>query len=232
MTVQNFPQDPGTSGIIDLGGKYVDLKVTCADLADTVAASFYYPTTITGSNETNLQLFYFTGSAWAAVRSSGNLDPVKSTADNLDGSVSGGRFAVLFDATSTPKVTELTGTVFTSSVAVSYGVCLLYDPTKSHKKGSTIPIKIQLCDGARNLSAADVGVAALGVVLLSNSAPGTLEDSGNANPDFNFRYDSSLGETGGYIYNLSTGGLQRGTYVLRFKAGADQVIHTAGFQIK
>jgi uncharacterized repeat protein (TIGR03803 family) len=232
VTVQNFPQDPGTSGIIDVGGEYVDLKVTGADLGDTVTANFYYPTTITGSNEINLQLFYFTGSAWAVVRSSGSVDPLKDTIDNLDGTISGGRFAVLFDATSTPKVTELTGTVFTSSVAVSYGVCLLYDPTKAHKKGSTIPIKIQLCDGVRNLSAADVGVTALGVVLLSSNAPGTLEDSGNANSDSNFRYDASLGGSGGYIYNLSSGGLQTGTYALRWKAGADQVIHTAGFQVR
>jgi hypothetical protein len=37
---------------------------------------------------------------------------VKSTTDNLDGTASGGRFTVVFDQTSTPKITELTGTVF------------------------------------------------------------------------------------------------------------------------
>jgi len=232
VTAESFPSNPGTANIIDLGGRYVDLKVTGATLADSVTAKFYYPSTVTGSNEANLALFYFTGSAWALVHGSGNVDPVKNTTDNLDGTVSGGRFVVVFDATSTPKVTELTGTVFTSSVAVSYAACLLYDPTKTHKSGSTVPIKLQLCDGARNLSAADIGVTAVGVVLVSSNAPGSLEDAGNANPDSNFRFDPSLGGPGGYIYNLSTRSFKTGTYALRFKAGVDTVIHSVQFEVR
>jgi hypothetical protein len=38
----------------------------------------------------------------------------------------------------------------------------------------------------------------------STAAPITVTDSGNANPDNNFRYDSTLGPSGGYIFNLST----------------------------
>jgi hypothetical protein len=131
------------------------------------------------------------------------------------------------------QITELTGTVFTFSIAVSYDTCLLYDPSRAHRSGSTIPIKSQLCDeeGA-NLSAADVVVTALGVSLVSGEASGPVEDSGNANPDSNFRYDSSLGDSGGYIYNLNTRGLATGTYAVQFKAGADQVVHTAQFQVR
>jgi hypothetical protein len=37
---------------------------------------------------------------------------VKDPTDNLDGTQSGGRFVVAFDNTSTPKITELNGTIF------------------------------------------------------------------------------------------------------------------------
>jgi hypothetical protein len=87
---------------------------------DVVAAKFYYPSTVTGANETNLQLFYFTAAAiWAPVLSSGGNAPAKDTTDNLDGTVSGGRFSVTFDGTSTPKVTDLIGTVFTGAGSVN-----------------------------------------------------------------------------------------------------------------
>ena len=36
------------------------------------------------------------------------------------------------------------------------------------------------------------------------------------NPDYNFRYDATLGDTGGYIYNLSTKGLTSGTWKVTF----------------
>lgn len=58
------------------------------------------------------------------------------------------------------------------------------------------------------------------------------QDAGNANPDNGFRYDSTLGGTGGYIFNLSTKGLTTGTYNLTFKAGSDPVMHKAQFQAK
>jgi hypothetical protein len=59
---------------------------------------------------------YFDGTAWQPVLSSGGTVPVKDTTPNLDGTVSGGRFTVVFDNTSTPEITDLSGTVFTSSI--------------------------------------------------------------------------------------------------------------------
>jgi hypothetical protein len=58
---------------------------------------------------------------------------------------------------------------------------------------------------------------------------GTLDDSGHANPDFDFRYDAALG---GYSFNLNTAGLATGTYNLNFTAGADPVVHSAPFTVK
>ncbi len=121
----------------------------------------------------------------------------------------------------------------TGTLSVSFGICLLYDPTKAKKSGSTYPIKIQLCDiNGGNVSAASIVVHAVGVGLISDTALGEVEDAGNANPENNFRYDSGLGGTGGYIFNLKTTGLSTGTYNIYFTAGADPVQHAAQFQVK
>ena len=73
---------------------------------------------------------------------------------------------------------------------------------------------------------------ATGVIRIGGSS-GPLEDAGNANPDFNFRYDVTLGPSGGYIYNLKTTGLASGTYMLTFTiAGATDSSYSVGFQVK
>jgi hypothetical protein len=116
------------------------------------------------------------------------------------------------------------------SYTVSYDVCLLYDPAKAKSAGSTIPIKLQLCDADKvNVSRADVAVTAVNVRQISTDAPGILEDAGSANPDNNFRFDSTVG---GYIFNLRTIGLGSGTFALSFKAGGDPTTHTVQFQAK
>ena len=61
-----------------------------------------------------------------------------------------------------------------------------------------------------------------------------IVDSGNANPDYTFRYDATLGGVGGgYIFNLSTKGLASGQYVLSFYAGSDHsFFYTVKFEVK
>ena len=122
---------------------------------------------------------------------------------------------------------------FVLKLGSAFNICLLYDPTRAHRSGSTIPIKLQLCDASGNLSSPNIVLTALNVQLVSSTAPGPVEDSGSANPDSNFRYDASLGGTGGYIFNLSTRGLATGTYNLSFKVvGADPTIYSAPFQVR
>jgi hypothetical protein len=114
----------------------------------------------------------------------------------------------------------------------SYNVCsVLYDQTKSHKLGSTVPIKIQVCDGSGvNISSPGLPVTATGLAKLDPTASATVDDSGSANsPDNNFRYDVTLA---GYIFNLSTKGLTTGTWVLSFTVGADPTVKTVQFDIK
>jgi hypothetical protein len=94
------------------GGSFVDVQFTGVDSSDVATVSFYYPAAIMGGAENKVKLRYFDGANWIPVLGSGGLAPVRDTADNLDGTLSGGRFVVVFDGSSTPRLTELTGTVF------------------------------------------------------------------------------------------------------------------------
>ncbi len=121
----------------------------------------------------------------------------------------------------------------TGTLSVTYAICLLYDPTKSVKQNGTIPIRIQLCDASGgNVSSAAVTVHALGISQVSDSASENLiEIESPSNPDNDFRFDQTLGGTGGYIYNARTTGLA-GTYYLYFTAGSDPIVHTLTFQVR
>jgi hypothetical protein len=106
------------------------------------------------------------------------------------------------------------------SYAVAYNVCLLYDPTRPVKSGSLIEIVLQLCD-ARGANVSDPGIVVT-----------ALDYPGQASPDNYFQYVASRGETGGYVYNVSTMGLQPGTYTLSFRAGSDPTVHAVQFQVQ
>jgi hypothetical protein len=120
----------------------------------------------------------------------------------------------------------------TITVAVNFGVCVLYNQNVAHKKGSTIPIKLNLCDAlGNNLSSLDMVVQATNITKLDNSvSPFVAEDSGNANPDLDFRFAG-----GSYIFNLSTktSGFGLGTWAIGFKVnGVPNVGYIAKFDIK
>jgi hypothetical protein len=123
------------------------------------------------------------------------------------------------------------GTTFTpASHQISYQICPLYDSNVAKKSGSAYPIKLQLCDSAgNNMSSSGIVVHAVSVTRTSTNTPMELDDTGNANPDFDFRYDSTLD---GYVFTLSTKGYSTGTYNLNFTAGADLNTHAAAFAVK
>ena len=115
---------------------------------------------------------------------------------------------------------------------VTYNVCLLYDPTKSKTSGAAFPIKVEICDvTGRDLSSSGIVLHATGITTVSGFS-GSADAEGNANPDSGFRFDSSLGSTGGYIFNLSTKGLSAGTYNLHFAVTGDPIGHSATFGVK
>ncbi|MBI2592086.1 SBBP repeat-containing protein [Candidatus Saccharibacteria bacterium] len=115
VRVARFSTNPGTSDVIDIGGGFVDLKIEDADPKDRAVVDLYYPDTVKGATETALGLRYFDSVSWQLLKGSGRADPVKTTTDNLDGTINGGKFRFTLDDTSSIKITELSGTVFTAT---------------------------------------------------------------------------------------------------------------------
>jgi hypothetical protein len=112
VTAAKYDANPTGVNALNAGGTYFDLLVGGNAAGATLTSHLHYPATIVGQAEDELSLLYFTGSQWQPVLGSGGTLPAKNTTDNLDGTASGGRFTVRFDATSTPPITGLTGTVF------------------------------------------------------------------------------------------------------------------------
>jgi hypothetical protein len=168
----------------------------------------------------------------------GSITPTLAPSTSLNGSTS-----LNLAIGSTPPGTynfTVTGAVpggsrsASGQLLISYKICALYDQTQVKKAGSTIAIKLELCDaGGRNVSSSGVTVQATYLMYLSGSVPNvTPDDSGNANPDQDFRFDGSLATGGAYIYNLSTKGLSPGQWGLFFTAGADPTPHSVDFLLK
>ena len=113
-----------------------------------------------------------------------------------------------------------------------YGICPLYDPNKYIKKGSAAPIKVMVCgDDGRNISS-NLILKAERVVMKSRTGEVTatispVPDPGNANPGNIFRFDPNLGLGGGYIYNLSTKTLSKGTWYMQFTIAGDPAVREA-----
>lgn len=136
-----------------------------------------------------------------------------------------GSITLTDDAGNRPQSISLSGTG-------QYNFCALYDQTRSVNSGAVFPIKLELCDASGNdLSSSAIVVHDTQVTVVSASS-GLPEAPGNANPDNDFRFDITLGPTGGYIFNLSTQGLASGTYSLKFTATGDPVTHSVNFGVK
>lgn len=174
------------------------------------------------STYTNIAEIYDPSSgAWTATASLNQARAQHAAASLLDGRVlvAGGN-----NASMTFNSAEILGP--------KYNVCVLYDQTKSVKSGAVFPIKVALCDvNGTDVSSSAVVLHATAVMMVSVFV-GTPDDAGNANPDNDFRFDSTLGTTGGYIFNLSTSGLASGTYSLQFTAAGDLVTHSVNFGVK
>jgi Tol biopolymer transport system component len=116
---------------------------------------------------------------------------------------------------------------------VAYAICALYDQTKAHKLGSTIPIRLQLCDAAGvNVSSSTTSLHIVGLTRTSDAATGDFADSGSANADGDFRYDETVGDTGGYVLNLATTGLSVGTWALTFTVAGDPTLHAVQVRVR
>ena len=111
----------------------------------------------------------------------------------------------------------------------------LFDQSRAYKGGSTIPIKLQILNATNgNMSSSSTALIARDLRCLSSNTTAPVVDSGNANPDYTFRYDATLGGAGGgYIFNLNTKGLASGQYILSFYLGSDRsFFYTVKVEVK
>ncbi|MFN2454290.1 MAG: FG-GAP-like repeat-containing protein [Pyrinomonadaceae bacterium] len=118
---------------------------------------------------------------------------------------------------------------------VTTNIETLFDRSTAYKAGSTIPVKLRVRNAATNanLSSAALKVTARSLKRLAGSSAAlTVSDSGSANPDSNFRYVGGNSD-GAYLFNLSTKGLQTGSYALSFYVGTDRsFFYTVKFEVK
>ncbi len=146
----------------------------------------------------------------------------------------------LVDITTGYDYTRLTIYGTTSSFSPFYiarqgqHILPLFDQTKAYKLGSTVPVKLQVMNAANgSISSATLNVSARGLLRLQDSSATTVIDSGNSNPDSDFRFDPTIGGTGGYIFNLSTKNLSSGQYSLSMYVGADkQFVYSVSFEVR
>lgn len=136
-----------------------------------------------------------------------------------------GNLSITDNAAGSPQTVPLIGAGIANT-------CPLYDQTRAVHSGATFPIKFELCDAnGSDISSPAIVVHATGLTTTSGFS-GPADDSGNTNPDNDFRFDTTFGPAGGYIFNLSTKGLASGTYALQFTAGNDPVTHSVSFGVK
>jgi hypothetical protein len=120
----------------------------------------------------------------------------------------------------------------TSQASVSYSVGFatrtLHDEMRPVKSGATIPLKVQIIDASGvNLSTAAIQVTGVDLYLVAGDTTAPLQDSGNSNPDNNFRYSD-----GQYIYNLKTTGLATGRWRIGYLVAGDSTMHYTFFQVR
>jgi hypothetical protein len=130
-------------------------------------------------------------------------------------------------------VSSLSPFVIARSIEPSYTIRPLYDTSKSFKAGSTAPVRLQVTDAAGvNLAAASLMLHAVELRQVSTTASSTVVDAGQSNADADFRFDQTLGGTGGYIFNLKTTGLATGSYELMFTVGGGSRRYAVTVQIR
>jgi len=218
----------GTYAIAASGAEAPDYAITYAPGTLTVTPA---PLTITANDQTKvygaaLPVLTVSYSGWVNGDSAANLTKAPSIVTTaVAASVGTYPITVSGAVSSDYGITYVPG-----SLTVTYNTCLLYDPAKIVNSGATIPIKLQLCSASgSNASAQGIVLTAVDLVLDSTNTSGVVEDSGNANPDGNFRFEPGLA---GYIFNLSTKGLGRGTYSLVLSATGDPAPHRLQFQVR
>lgn len=135
-------------------------------------------------------------------------------------------YGALVDRTSSQDFATRTLCAATTSFSPFYvarvgnRVNALFEQSRAYHAGSTIPIRVQMLNQAGgNISSSSLVLTARKLTSIGAGSALSVIDSGNANPNSAFRYDSALA---GYIFNLSTKGLAAGRYCLSFWTRTDR----------
>jgi hypothetical protein len=106
--------------------------------------------------------------------------------------------------------------------------------------GRILPIRLEITNFSNvDLSSAAIAVTAVCIAPGAYSSPlltppqpcSPVPSAGSTNPNGAFRFDSTLGASGGYIFNLNTKGLKAGTYTLFFTILGDPLYHLLVFVV-
>jgi hypothetical protein len=212
------PNDPEGVGYVDTYGSCVVMTATeppapVLNLPDDI--------TVVATSAAGAQVSY-------VATATGVIDGVLSTIPAACSPASGSTFPIghtTVHCTGGSKFPTLAGSF---NVNVVYRICALYDTTTPKKAGSTIPIKLNLCDASgNNLSSEAIALHATSLTYLSGTVTGEPEDPGSSQPDNNFRFTSPS-----YHFNLQTTGLASGSWTLNFTVGGDPTVYSTPFAIK
>jgi probable HAF family extracellular repeat protein len=242
VTVANYSSNPSGTAF-DAGGGFSDLQIVGATASMSATANFYYSSTLDAATEATLTLVYFNGSAWVPVRSAANTDPLKDTSENLDGTISGGRFTVVFSDTSTPRITELNGTFFavgaeekiaftgflapiggSDSTGGSIG-----NPLRTFKMGSTIPLKFR---ATLNSSPVLTGTHRLQVIKYTDATTygNPIDATPQGSPSMGNQFHQS-GQEWHFNLDSKATGMSAGIWLFR-AALSDGTQHSVWVQLK
>jgi len=108
---------------------------------------------------------------------------------------------------------------------VTYKICLLYDPTQPFIQNQAA-IKLEICDYN------NVNLSSASIVLTAVSVTPSQTLVSKANPDFKFRFDTTVAPGGGYIFNLIVKDYPPGSYTLDFTVSGDPITHHAPLIVK
>ncbi|MEP7215414.1 MAG: PKD domain-containing protein [Anaerolineaceae bacterium] len=233
VTVSTYESNPATTVFDTGGGGFVDIYLSDPAAVTTVTSSFYYPSSVTGQAETDLVLMYFAEAQWVPVLGGGGVAPIKDMTDNLDGTVSGGRFTVTFGTDSTPQAAQLNGTIVSISATApsvrqvtgssgpvmegtlatvsasfsDFGLSETHTATIDWDDGSTASV-IPLAAGVTDLSAEHT-YAEPGVYTVTVTVTDSAHQSGSSALRYIVVYDPTAGfVTGGGWFNSPAGSCQ------------------------
>jgi hypothetical protein len=168
---------------------YLDLALANPDPRDVMAAEFYPVDPIFPNDPTlppnpvfpndpvlppnPIRLAYWSGSSWDAVFGSGGTLPTYNRVANV--------FSLTFDASSTPAITSLSGTVFAAVLTYyfrGFGTPVDADAVNVAKAGRAIPLKWQVFDFAvAPVTDLDAAVVRISSVVIPCDGGGLPSDS-------------------------------------------------------